>query len=238
MAWDRPEPPAGRSFVPWDAMQMAADKRLQAQAFRQAAVSIPRTELLADQSALQELLSSNRSCEWALKYPVACGGAGHRLVTADSAIREDWPLPFVLQEFIRLPQPEVYRVYCVDGELFGWNARRYPPGVKASPWVAHAQGARYVHLGTPPAEAAAVATAALKATGLFGSFGIVDLLSHEDRWLVLEIGSDGLFNHVDRDFDNPALALELERRLAEAFWKPIGPPPWKGTAWHPQAWQL
>ena len=217
---------------------MAADKRLQAQAFRQAAVSIPRTELLADQSALQELLSSNRSCEWALKYPVACGGAGHRLVTADSAIREDWPLPFVLQEFIRLPQPEVYRVYCVDGELFGWNARRYPPGVKASPWVAHAQGARYVHLGTPPAEAAAVATAALKATGLFGSFGIVDLLSHEDRWLVLEIGSDGLFNHVDRDFDNPALALELERRLAEAFWKPIGPPPWKGTAWHPQAWQL
>ena len=140
----------------------------------------------------------------------------------------------MVQEFVRLEQPEVYRLYCVGGELFGWNARRYPPGVKASPWVAHAQGARYVHLGTPTDAAAAGATAALKAAGLFGSFGIVDLLPHQNRWLVLEVGTDGLFNHVDRDFDNPSLAQELDRRLAEAFWKPIGYQPWGAGPWHPQ----
>ena len=67
LAWDEPEPPSGRCFVPWESMRLAADKRLQAQAFKRAAVSIPRTELLETEEELRRFLSSERSCEWGVE---------------------------------------------------------------------------------------------------------------------------------------------------------------------------
>jgi hypothetical protein len=48
----------------------------------------------------------------------------------------------------------------------------------------------------------------------------VDLLHKPTgEWLVLEVGTDGLFNHVDRDLGDPDLERELLRRVAESFWK-------------------
>jgi hypothetical protein len=121
---------------------------------------------------------------------------------------------------VRLERPEVYRIFCAAGELFGWVARRFPEGAKVSPWVAHARGARYVRSGDPPSAVADAARRALVATGLWDSFGCVDLLRKPiDEWLVLEVGTDGLFNHVDRDVGDPALAHELDRRVADAFWR-------------------
>jgi hypothetical protein len=65
---------------------------------------------------------------------------------------------------------------------------------------------------------------------LVDSFGAVDLLPGKEGWLVLEIGTDGVVNHVDRDFDNAGLTDELERRLATAFLKDL-PKPWGAGPW-------
>ena len=47
----------------------------------------------------------------------------------------------------------------------------------------------------------------------------------------IEVGTDGLYNYVDREVPEP-LATELERRIAETFWATVdGPPPW-GSTWH------
>ena len=128
-----------------------------------------------------------------------------------------------------LDPPEVYRTYAAGGRVFGWNVRRFPPGREASPWVAHATGAAYTDLGAPPHDVAAIAAQALEACGVLASFGCVDLLPGPDGWVVLEVGTDGMANHVDRDVGEP-LATELDRRVAEAFWATIGPAPW-GDEW-------
>jgi hypothetical protein len=142
-------------------------------------------------------------------------------LTKTSDEPRNWPRPFIVQEFIRLDHPEVYRIYCASGQLFGWVARRFPEGsAKTSSWVAHAQGARYVILNDPPSESLVVARNALEASGLLNSFGCVDLLLRPTgEWLVLEVGTDGLFNHVDRDLGDPDLEHEIDERITRAFWE-------------------
>ena len=109
---------------------------------------------------------------------------------------------------------------CAGGESFGWFMRRFPDGIAPSPWVAHARGARYVRLGQAPTEALDAARRAMMATGLWTSFGCVDLLHRPSgEWVVLEVGTDGLFNHVDRDVGDRDFERELRNRVADAFWK-------------------
>jgi hypothetical protein len=36
--------------------------------------------------------------------------------------------------------------------------------------------------------------------------------------VVLEVGTDGLYNHVDRELNIPRLEAELMERIAAAFW--------------------
>jgi glutathione synthase/RimK-type ligase-like ATP-grasp enzyme len=218
LAWDGPEPPAGVSFIPYPAIVQASDKRLLAETFRQAGVATPRTHLLETPAEVGRFVRREAATQWVLKYPTGCGGAGHRLLVSETPVPDDWPRPYIVQEFIRLEAPEVYRLYGAGGETFGWNVRRFPSGVTPSPWVAHARGARYRDPGPLPAAAEEQARAALAATGLLDSFGCADLLRAGDgRWLVLEVGTDGVFNHVDRDIDLPGLPEEIDRRLAAAF---------------------
>jgi len=102
---------------------------------------------------------------------------------------------------------------------------------RRSPFVAHATGASYGLLDSVPGEAAHVAALALDAAGLASSFGCVDLLQADDGWVVIEVGTDGLHNYVDREVPEP-LATELDQRIAEAFWALMDqPPPW-GSRWH------
>ncbi len=234
LAWEGSAPPPGRTFVSWRGVEIAADKRLQAEVFEQGGVPTPKTFLVENQDEVWRLVNQNSARQWVLEYPIACGGTGHQLLSNTTQIRVDWPKPFVVQEFVPLATPEVYRLYCVAGKLFGWNARRFPEGAKKSPWVAHARGARYVHLSEPPSEASDAAVSALKAAELFDSFGAVDLLPSARGWLVLEVGTDGLFNHVDREVDSPGLQQELNRRLAEAFWRRAAIKPWGDGQWRPQ----
>lgn len=220
LGWDGPEPPAGcELFIPYTAILVASDKRIQADLFARHGVVTPETRLLENADEVPALFATYPNREWVLKYPTGCGASGHRFLRAETRIPEDWPVPYVVQEFIRMPEPEVYRLYGAGGELFGWNIRCFPTGVRASPWVAHVRGARYAAAGQAPAEAEVQARTALAATGLLSSFGCVDLLRSPDgQWLVLEVGTDGLFNHVDRDLGLPDIEAEINTRLAAAFW--------------------
>lgn len=225
----RPHPTG--SFIPSTAITIAADKRLQASVFAACAVNTPETVLCETASDVDAVIATRLDHRWVLKYPTGCGATGHRFIADASEIPADWPTPYVLQQFISLERPEVYRLYGVAGTLFGFNARRFPAGTTASPWVAHARGARYEHGEVAPAEALEQAERALVATGLWSSFGCVDLLRSTDgRWLVLEVGTDGIVNHVDRELGDQQVLDELNRRLAEAFWQPLGNPPW-GRTW-------
>lgn len=220
LAWDEDRPlPTGRSFIPFDAMRLASDKRLLAATFAQARVPTPITHLLDTPDDVRHFLEHDPHLERCLKWPIACGASGHRLITNPADVPTDWPRPYVVQEFLRLDDPAVYRTYAAGGHLFGWNVRRFPPGTKRSDWVAHARGARYQTLDdTPPAEAAAAATAALRATGLLDSFGCADLMRRPTgQWVVLEVGTDGIYNHVDRDLADPAFERQLDERVATAF---------------------
>jgi glutathione synthase/RimK-type ligase-like ATP-grasp enzyme len=207
-------------FIPIKAIQLASDKRLLATAFIEHRVPSPETHLFDSFDEVIRFVREHTGSEWCLKYPTSCGASGHRLVIEESAEPPNWPRPFIVQEFIRLERPEVYRTYCAAGELFGWVVRRFPEGTKLSPWVAHARGARYVRLNDPPAGALEAARRALVATGLWDSFGCVDLLRKPTgEWVVLEVGTDGLFNHVDRDLGDHEFERELQQRIADAFWK-------------------
>jgi hypothetical protein len=235
LCWEgEPAQLAGRSFIPLEAIEIASDKRAVARAFQLHGVPAPETRLLTA-SEVPAFLRT-RPGRWVLKFPTGSGALGHRFIDADTPLPRDWPQPCVIQEFISMQEPVVYRLYAVDGELFGFNARRFPRDVTPSPWVAHARGARYVHEGTPSAQALAVARRALRACALADSFGCVDLLQRPGgEWLALEVGTDGIYNHVDRDLGCEVLEREILERIAHAFWERAGlTPPWEGP-WRMQA---
>ena len=216
LAWDEIAPPSGRSFVPLHSIAIATDKRQLARVFKQSQVPIPQTHLFEDTQSMRAFLNDNGASKWVLKWPTGCGGAGHRLIRCGDEIPDPWPRPFVVQRFIEMERPEVFRLYAVAGELFGWNARRLAPGANEL-FVAHARGAFYAEAGMAPAAAVAVARRALQATGLLASFGCADLLRDPNGdWLALEVNTDGLWMHVDRDAPAP-IAAAIEAKLATAF---------------------
>lgn len=206
------------SFVPRRSIELAADKRLLAQAFALGGVPTPATALVDSVAEARNFLGPGpRYC---LKYPTGVGAHGHRMLTEQNLaeLPTAWPYPLVVQAFVESERPEVFRIYAVDGALLGFNVRRFPGDVDGGPWVSHARGGRYEPAGTAPAAALEAARSALSATGLLGSFGCADLMRDLDgRWLVLEVGTDGVFNHVDRDIADDAFLSDLHARIAAAF---------------------
>lgn len=212
-------PSKAAQFIDADTIRLASDKRVLANVFASANVPTPVTTLIDDLSDARTFVRTHSQSEWCLKYPIGTGATGHRLFDANTDVPPGWPAPYVVQEFIRLPNPEVYRIYAAAGELFGWLLRRYEGG-SGSPWVAHARGARWHRLPAAPAAATDAARAALVATNLLETFGCADLLQRVDgTWLVLEVGTDGLFTHVDRDLDDPVFESELLERVCASFVK-------------------
>ena len=225
----------GESFIPLRSMRLAADKRRLAEVFAAGGVPTPETRLVGSPAEAERVLAENSGLDWCIKFPTGCGGAGHRRLVPGMALPKNWPLPLVVQEFVHLDRPEVYRTYAAGGRLFGWVVRRFPDGVEPSPWVAHARGAHYEAAGEAPPDATAAARSALDAVGLLGSFGCADLLRRPTgEWVVLEVGTDGMFNHVDRDLGLPELERELQRQVAEAFWARFDWRPWGAGEWRPR----
>jgi glutathione synthase/RimK-type ligase-like ATP-grasp enzyme len=219
------------SFIPLKSIAIASDKRAIERKFAAHNVPRPQTFILTSTSEIDALIDRFDRQRWILKYPTGCGGMNHQIIDRSSQIPPHWPQPFLLQEFIESSQPAVYRIYCVGGHLFGFNVRRFSSPEISNPWVSHANGARYHHGETADREAIEVAKSALIATGLFDSFGVVDLVCDRfGKWYALEVGTDGIYNHVDRDIDNDALLDEINERLAVAFWQRVGRPPW-GKIW-------
>ena len=224
---DEEQPIPTELFIPINSIRVASDKRLQAERFEKCGVSTPETLLIQQLAEVQHIVQTRSVVQWCLKYPTSCGASGHRMLTVETVRKirtEWWPTPYIVQEFIPSDEPAVYRTYCAGGELFGWNVRRFPSGAEKKPWVAHAQGARYEILADrAPKEAEEQARAALEASGLLDSFGCVDLLydTRKNAWLVLEVGTDGPYNHVDRDLGNETAALEIDTRIATAFWSKV-----------------
>jgi len=226
----------GELFIPYRSMQIAADKRLQTKVFAANAVPTPDTRLVDSLEEAERILRDSPDRDWCLKYPTGCGASGHRMLAPGMKLPKDWPMPLVVQEFVKLERPEVFRLYGATGRVFGWIARRFASGVKPSPWVAHARGARYELAGAAPAEAVAAGMAALKAVGLLDSFGCVDLLRRDTgEFVVLEVGTDGKFNHVDRELNSPELEREIQQRIAESFWARVGWQPWGSGKWFPRS---
>ncbi len=225
------------SFIPVEAIETAADKRKLASIFNDALVPTPASYLCHTFEEALLLASRQPGLEWCLKFPTGCGASGHRMLTFDTVLPKNWPFPLLVQEFVRLEDPIVYRTYAAGRDLFGWVVRRFPKGVKPSPWVAHARGARYEQAGDPPGAALDAARKALNAVGLLESFGCVDLIRKPDwTWVVLEVGTDGIYNHVDRELGDAILESELLRRVAESFWARAGlRPPWNPKPWRPRS---
>lgn len=231
LSWEPIKEITGKTFIPLNSILVAADKRKIAKLFNSYHVPSPKTVLCETLNQVKNILEDNSS-EWVLKYPTGCGANGHRMIKNLNDIPNNWLKPYIIQQFIRLEEPQVFRFYCVDADLFGFNVRKFPPGIKKSPWVAHACGAKYQFGEKPPTKAIVAAQAALQATKLWTSFGCVDLIKDDlDNWYVLEVGTDGIFTYVDRDFDNPDLLDEMNMRIAKAFWKQVGTPPWSSKSW-------
>ncbi|MBW4511665.1 MAG: ATP-grasp domain-containing protein [Scytonematopsis contorta HA4267-MV1] len=219
------------NFIPINSIKIAADKRNIEKRFNQFSVARPKTFVVQDEKDVESILSEHFYIKWILKYPIGCGGINHRFIEKISQIPKGWPKPFLLQEFIELQIPEVYRLYCVDSEIFGFNARRFQDKNNKNPWVSHQGGAIYEYGESPEKEAQEVVKAALISTDLYNSFGVVDLLKNKTgKWYALEVGTDGIYNYVDREVGNQKLFDEINERLAKAFWKNIGNPPW-GKTW-------
>lgn len=207
-----------KSFIPIDAILLASDKRKQAQFFARYSIPTPQTILLDSREAVQTFIANNPQHQWCLKYPTSCGAGGHKIIDRIDEVPESWPTPYIVQEFIKMNAPEVYRLYCAGGDIFGWNVRKFKQDRISSPWVARAQGAVYDLPHTsifPPVE---LAKSVFLKTQLLNSFGCVDLIRRESgEWLVLEIGTDGLFNYVDRSLGIPDVENTVKTKITQAF---------------------
>ena len=100
----------GRVFIPLASIRIAADKRLMAATFARHALPTPQTVLLESFDQVRHFIAQDPLSPWCLKYPTGCGANGHRLIDHDSVEPPNWPRPFVVQEFVRLERPEVYRL--------------------------------------------------------------------------------------------------------------------------------
>jgi len=196
LSWDEADKDTlANSFIPYQGIKLASDKRLLAKVFNENSIPIPDTYLLDSYQAVVDFIFSN-SGQWCIKYPIGCGATGHRIINNVTDIPQDWLKPYVVQKFIYLEDPVVYRIYCAGRNLFGWNVRKFPPQQKKQPWVAHAQGAIYEVLNEVTDEVIEIATKTFQATYLYDSFGCADFIQDNNgKWLVLEVGTDGIFNH-------------------------------------------
>lgn len=219
LSWDETDRQTlDKSFIPFQAMKLASDKRLLAKVFKENNIPIPDTHLLNSKREVIDFVDSNFG-QWCIKYPVSCGASGHKIINNIIDISENWLKPYVIQKFIYLDNPIVYRIYCANKKLFGWNLRKFPKSLNQKPWVAHAQGAVYEVLNTIPSEIIDIAIRTFKATYLYNSFGCADLIQdNNEHWLVLEVGTDGIYNYVDRNIGNYNLEEEIARNIANAFW--------------------
>ena len=110
LSWEEEDLDIAQSFIPFASIKLASDKRLQAQVFNQNSIPTPETHLI---DTFQDVVNfiNNSQGQWCLKYSSGCGGAGHKLINRSEDIPQKWLQPYVVQRFIDLNEPKVYRIY-------------------------------------------------------------------------------------------------------------------------------
>jgi glutathione synthase/RimK-type ligase-like ATP-grasp enzyme len=213
----KPAHPTIASYNALAGLEIAADKRLIERAFARNGIPRPQTWLLNIEAEVTALVIGEPAGSYLLKYPTACGSVNHYLLHGSFTAKKNWPTPYLVQEYIRQKINRVYRVYCVGGESVGSNVRRFTSDSK-SVLVAHALGARYFFDDPVDADGVRIAESAVRAVALENGFCVVDMLKDDqDRWYVLEVGSDGIHNIVDRDYGNDGFDEVLQARIGEHF---------------------
>jgi len=203
------------SYIPLNCINISSDKRLMESCFSNYNVARPATYILENEDEISKVLASGD--EYLLKYPTSCGANGHYMVSLPFKSKKGWPKPYLLQKFIRVRAPKVYRLYCVSGLAVGSNVRKFD-GDTDKILVAHAQGAKYSFDESVDALGIKMGLQAINSVGLGKSFGVVDLVKDiHGNWLVLEIGTDGIYNIVDRDYSNEQFDALLHSKIAESF---------------------
>src|SRR5688500_17517855 len=71
LGWEGAEPP-GKSFISWEAIQLASDKRRLAEVFSKHQIATPRTYLLQSEEEVKQLISKETQSQWVLKWPTGC----------------------------------------------------------------------------------------------------------------------------------------------------------------------
>src|ERR1044072_168809 len=99
-------------FISLESMRLASDKRLLAACFAENSIRTPTTRLIETFSDVLHFAGTNPDREWCIKFPTGCGANGHRLIAELACEPPNWPRPYVVQEFIRMETPEVFRSYC------------------------------------------------------------------------------------------------------------------------------
>jgi hypothetical protein len=211
LGWFEHRPLPCESFIPLDAIYLAHDKRRQAALFRDHGVAAPESHLVATAKEALDFPRRRPDKKWILKWPVGCGGAGHQVLDAKVEVTPLWRPPFLVQELIPMVRPRVYRLFVAGGETFNWCVRESNERTAHSPFVS-ATGGATVRLEDPvPAAARAEAARALRAAGLWDSFGGVDMVqSDAGEWLVLELNTDGVYHFLQRAVDVPGFGEALD----------------------------
>jgi hypothetical protein len=206
------------SFINYEAILNTSDKRRLAQVFNSHKVKTPETHLIKSHDEIKKFIGLRRDKKWCLKFPLSCGAAGHCELTHNFKLPADCPTPYVIQEFIQLEDPKVFRTYGYRGKILALSLRYFPTGKKVSPWVSHAKGAKYGHINRIPKIIEQISLHALEAVDLHKTYGVVDLISSEEgEWYILEVGTDGIFTHVDYDLSNDFIKNSHIQRIGQAF---------------------
>jgi hypothetical protein len=218
LAWDDKTPPRCPTFIPFETVASVHDKREQVRRMVAYGVSLPESHLFNDFEELKRFVAGHGDRRWLLKFPSATSGTGHQVVTPETRVTPLWSAPYLLQEFIALEDPCVYRLYGIAGEIFGFNVRRFSDGEAKQPIVSLSTGAHYELAGTPPKAAVEETRRALESVDLLRSFGCVDfLLLPGGDVRVVEVNTDGLYQYVLRVPMLPTLEAELDERFRAAF---------------------
>jgi hypothetical protein len=93
LGWDGDDLDSSNTFIPFDGIKLASDKRLLADIFKKNNIPIPETYLFNTTQDVLNLLQ-NSSEEWCLKYPISCGASGHRIVSDAKDIPQKWLKPY------------------------------------------------------------------------------------------------------------------------------------------------
>jgi hypothetical protein len=192
-------------------------------AARRQQIAVPRTLVTTDPGRAREFLGAGRVVVKAADQhfveasPGRLSGIFPVIATRPDPRPPLRPgIPVIVQEYVE--HEAELRVYCVDGEVIGYDIRKEAP---ADPWLAPDRVVvSRARLPGGVADAARCLTAAL---GLH--FGALDFLMSADRPVFLEVNPDGDWRWAEQESSARPVTLAVARLLLRLHRDACGEPP-------------